>query len=180
MLGRLVARATVTVPRAGLLGGAPARSVALANPLHSLASIGFAERRRLLCSPATAAAEPLHEVPPPTRFAVVELGGTQYKVAADDVICVEKMAAEVGSIIHAERVLLVASASSTIIGSPLVKDARVEATVEEQATSEKVIVFKKKRRKGYQRWKGHRSPLTVLRINQIVLPPELDASLEDS
>jgi len=177
----LLSRLARAAPR-GLLARAHAhaRSVASPNPLHGLASLGLAERRRLLCSPATAAAEPLPEAPPPTRFAVVELGGTQYKVAADDVICVEKMEVEVGSIIHAERVLLVASASSTIIGSPLVKDARVEATVEEQASSEKVIVFKKRRRKGYQRWKGHRSPLTVLRINQIVVPPELDTALEGS
>lgn len=180
MLSRLVVARAACASRAGLLARAHARSVAAASPLHGLASLGLAEQRRRLCSPATAAAESSPEAPPRTRFAVVELGGTQYKVAADDVICVEKMSVEVGSIIHAERVLLVASASSTIIGSPLVKDARVEATVEEQATAEKVIVFKKKRRKGYQRWKGHRSPLTVLRINQIILPAELDATLEDS
>ena len=115
--------------------------------------------------------------PPPKRFAVVELGGTQYKVAADDVIAVEKMQVEVGSIIHVNRVLLVGSKDATIIGSPLVKDASVEAVVEEQTLADKVIVFKKKRRKGYRRWKGHRSPLTILRINDINLPPGLNDAL---
>ena len=115
--------------------------------------------------------------PPPSRFAVVELGGTQYKVAADDVIAVEKLKAEVGSIIHVNRVLLVASKDATIIGSPLVKDATVEAVVEEQTLADKVIVFKKKRRKGYRRWKGHRQPLTILRINDINLPPGLNDAL---
>ena len=115
--------------------------------------------------------------PPPSRFAVVELGGTQYKVAADDVIAVEKLKAEVGSIIHVNRVLLVASKDATIIGSPLVKDATVEAVVEEQTLADKVIVFKKKRRKGYRRWKGHRQPLTLLRINDINLPPGLNDAL---
>ena len=115
--------------------------------------------------------------PPPSRFAVVELGGTQYKVAADDVIAVEKLKAEVGSIIHVNRVLLVASKDATIIGSPLVKDATVEAVVEERTLADKVIVFKKKRRKGYRRWKGHRQPLTILRINDINLPPGLNDAL---
>ena len=108
---------------------------------------------------------------------MVELGGTQYKVAADDVICVEKMKVEVGSVIHVNRVLLVGSKDATIIGSPLIKDACVLATVEEQALADKVIVFKKKRRKGYRRWRGHRAALTVLRINDIQLPPGLQDTL---
>ena len=159
MLARLATRSGLArcagLARGGL-GGAALRAGALG--------------QLRLCSGATA---------PPRRFAVVELGGTQYKVAADDVICVEKMAVDVGSVIQADRVLLVGSESATIIGSPLIKDACVEATVEEQTYGEKVIVFKKKRRNGYQRWKGHRSPLTVLRINDIQLPSDLDEQLQD-
>ncbi len=121
---------------------------------------------------------PLHPLPPPpARFAVLELGGTQYKVAVDDVICVEKMKVDVGETIHVNRVLLVGSKDATIIGSPLIKDATVEATVEEQALADKVIVFKKKRRKGYRRWKGHRSALTILRIKDIHLPEALKDAL---
>ena len=108
----------------------------------------------------------------------MELGGTQYKVAADDVICVEKMPVSVGSVIHADRVLLVGSKEATIIGTPLIPEACVQATVEEQSLADKVIVFKKKRRKGYRRWKGHRSPLTILRINEIQLPAALSKALE--
>ena len=112
--------------------------------------------------------------PAPTRFAVLELGGTQYKVAADDAICVEKLPVSVGEMVAYDRVLLVGSADATVIGSPYVRDAVVEVQVEEQALADKVIVFKKKRRKGYRRWKGHRAPLTVLRVASIGCP-ELDA-----
>ena len=112
--------------------------------------------------------------PAPTRFAVLELGGTQYKVAPDDAICVEKLPVAVGEVVAYDRVLLVGSADATVIGSPYVRDAVVEVRVEEQALADKVIVFKKKRRKGYRRWKGHRAPLTVLRVASIGCP-ELDA-----
>ena len=105
---------------------------------------------------------------------MLELGGTQYKVAPDDAICVEKLPVAVGELVAYDRVLLVGSADATVIGSPYVRDAVVEVRVEEQALADKVIVFKKKRRKGYRRWKGHRAPLTVLRVASIGCP-ELDA-----
>lgn len=104
---------------------------------------------------------------PPSRFAIVELSGSQHKVTADDVICVEKLALPVGAELAARRVLLVGELGSTIIGSPLIKGACVHATVEEQGYGKKVIVFKKRRRKGYRRWNGYRSRLTMLRIRQI-------------
>ena len=61
--------------------------------------------------------------------------------------------------------------------SPLVRDAVVRATVEEQGYGKKVIVFKKKRRKGYRRWRGYRARLSLLRINSIELPPDLEAAM---
>ena len=115
--------------------------------------------------------------PAPTRFAVLELGGTQYKVAPDDAICVEKLPVAVGEVVAYDRVLLVGSADATVIGSPYVRDAVVEVRVEEQALADKVIVFKKKRRKGYRRWRGYRSRLTVLRVLAIDLPEGLEAQL---
>ena len=113
----------------------------------------------------------------PTRFAIVHLSGKQYKVAPDDLICVEKLDMPVGTTLAAKRVLLVGELGSTVIGSPLINDAAVHATVEEQGYGKKVIVFKKKRRKGYRRWKGHRARLTLLRINSIELPPDLEAQM---
>lgn len=76
--------------------------------------------------------------PPATRFAIMELGGTQYKVAADDLICVEKLPLNVGDTLVNEEVLLVGERDSTIIGSPLISGATVSATVEEQAYADKV------------------------------------------
>ena len=85
----------------------------------------------------------------------------------DDLICVEKVDVPVGETLEARRVLLVGEAQSTVIGSPLIADACVRATVEEQGYGKKVIVFKKRRRKGYRRWKGYRARLSLLRINSI-------------
>ena len=104
---------------------------------------------------------------PPSRFAVVAIGGSQYKVASDDRIVVDKLALPVGAELAARRVLLVGESDSTVIGSPLIEGAAVHATVEEQGYGDKVIVFKKRRRKGYRRWRGFRARLTLLRINRI-------------
>lgn len=111
------------------------------------------------------------------RFAILELSGSQYKVASDDLICVEKLHLPVGTTIEAKRVLLVGEAGATVIGSPLVKGAVVQATVEEQGYGKKVIIFKKRRRKGYRRWKGYRSRLTLIRIGKIQLPQHLEEAV---
>lgn len=112
-----------------------------------------------------------------TRFAVMEMSGSQHKVAVDDIVCVEKLDLAVGATVSAKRVLLVGERGATIIGSPLVEGASVLVQVEEQGYGDKVIVFKKKRRKGYRRWRGYRSRLTVLRVLAIDLPEGLEAQL---
>lgn len=109
-----------------------------------------------------------------SRFAVVLVSGTQHKVAADDVICVEKMKLAVGTRLVLGRILLVGESGSTVIGAPLVNNATVVATVEEQGNGPKVIVFKKKRRKGYRRWRGYRARLTLLRVLSIELPADIE------
>lgn len=101
----------------------------------------------------------------------------QHKVAVDDVIASEKLPMKVGQKLETKRVLLIGERAATIIGSPLIGGASVALTVEEQAYAEKVIVFKKKAKKGYRRWKGYRQRLTVLRINSIDLPPQLEEQL---
>ena len=85
-----------------------------------------------------------------------------------DVIMTQKIdGAEVGKPMSLSEVLLVGAEDMTIIGSPLVENASVETVVEEQTQTGKVIVFKKKRRQGYQRRKGFRSDVTVLRVTEV-------------
>lgn len=112
---------------------------------------------------------PTETLTPSPVFAVVYIGGTQYKVTKNDVLVVNKLDCKVGSKIVLEKVLLLGSHDFTIIGTPLVskKLVRVEATVIEQGRSGKVIVFKKKRRKQYKKWKGFRQEITTLRINKL-------------
>lgn len=100
-------------------------------------------------------------------YAIIKTGGKQYKVAANDVIKVEKIAAQAGDTVKLEEVLMVAGDGAPKVGAPLVAGASVTAEVLEQAKGDKVIVFKKKRRHNYRRKNGHRQNLTVLRIKDI-------------
>lgn len=101
-------------------------------------------------------------------YAVIKTGGKQYKVAKNDVILVERLTAEAGATVELDAVLMVGDDRGQTVGSPLVDGAHVAATVLEQARGEKIIVFKKKRRKNYRRKAGHRQDLTALRITDIV------------
>ncbi len=100
-------------------------------------------------------------------YAVVETGGKQYLVKAEDRIEVERLAGMVGEKIAIERVLAVSDGKQTIIGAPTVPGAKVTAEIVSHIRGRKVVSFRKKRRKGYQRKKGHRQELTVLRICEI-------------
>ena len=162
-------------------------SAALRSPLLSASACApLLSLRSLSISADTAAPPPTPlalqdvevEIAPPTRFAIVELSGSQYKVAAGDLICVEKLEVPVGQSIDAKRVLLVGEAGATVIGSPLITGASVKLTVEEQGYGKKVIIFKKQRRKGYRRWRGYRPRLTLLRVGEIDLPEAIDGELE--
>ncbi|KAK7362836.1 hypothetical protein VNO77_04960 [Canavalia gladiata] len=101
-------------------------------------------------------------------FAVVQIGSHQFKVSNGDSIFTERLKfCEVNDKLILNKVLLLGSASQTIVGRPIVPDAAVHAVVEEHALDAKVIIFKKKRRKNYRRTKGHRQELTKLRITDI-------------
>ena len=100
-------------------------------------------------------------------FAVIRTGGKQYKVAANDVISVEKLAGEPGTKIEFAEVLMVGEGAEVTSGTPLLTEASVTATVVEQTRAKKIIVFKKKRRENYRRKKGHRQQQTVVRITDI-------------
>jgi large subunit ribosomal protein L21 len=90
-------------------------------------------------------------------YAVIRTGGKQYRVAKDDVVFVEKLAAEAGSSVTLDDVLMIGEGSDLKTGTPRLAGATVTATVLEQ----------KKRRHNYRRKNGHRQPLTVLRITAI-------------
>jgi large subunit ribosomal protein L21 len=100
-------------------------------------------------------------------FAVIRTGGKQYRVAPNDIIKIERVAGEPGDIIELGEVLLLGG-DSPKTGSPLIAGALVAAEVMEQTRGDKIIVFKKKRRKNYRRKKGHRQDLTLLRITEIL------------
>ncbi|MBO6559874.1 MAG: 50S ribosomal protein L21 [Nisaea sp.] len=101
-------------------------------------------------------------------FAVVKTGGKQYKVAPNDVIKVEKLAGEAGSSVDLADVLMLGEGDDLKVGAPTVEGAVVRAEVLEQTKGDKVVVFKKKRRQGYRRTRGHRQELTVLRVTDIL------------
>ncbi|MEO0914496.1 MAG: 50S ribosomal protein L21, partial [Pseudomonadota bacterium] len=101
-------------------------------------------------------------------FAVVKTGGKQYKVAKDDTLQVEKLAAEAGETVQFNEVMMLGGDSVTV-GAPLVEGAAVQAEVLDQIRGPKTINFKKRRRKhSSQRKKGHRQSLTVIRVTDIL------------
>ena len=101
-------------------------------------------------------------------YAVIKTGGKQYRVAKDDVIVVERLTGSAGDKIELDQVLMLDDGKEPTLGTPLVDGARVAATVLDQSRGDKIIVFKKKRRKNYRRTMGHRQDLTVLRITDIL------------
>ena len=102
-------------------------------------------------------------------YAIIATGGKQYKVSAGDRIKVEKLEVEPGSAVELEDVLLIADGEKIEVGQPKVEKAKVSAQVISQGRGEKLVAFKKKRRKGYQRKIGHRQAYTELEIKEILL-----------
>ncbi len=102
-----------------------------------------------------------------TMFAVVSIGGQQFKVAKDQYIYVNRLPQAEGEQVSFDQVLLVANGATTQLGAPTVAGAKVNAKVLSHVKGDKVIVYKKKRRKGYQRKNGHRQFLTKIQIESI-------------
>ena len=100
-------------------------------------------------------------------YAVVRIAGKQYKVAPKDTIYVPSLREKVGAKVKFDKVLLVGGDKDVKIGRPHVAGATVEATVVENGKGEKVIVFKKKKRKGYRVTRGHRQGYTKVEITNI-------------
>jgi len=100
-------------------------------------------------------------------FAVIRTGGKQYRVAAEDVIKVEKVKGDPGEIVQFGEVLVVGGDDVTL-GEPTIAGASVAAEVLEQGRGAKVIAFKKRRRKNSRRKRGHRQEFTLLRVTEIL------------
>ena len=101
-------------------------------------------------------------------FAVIKTGGKQYRVTPGDIIVVEKLTADEGSAVTFDSVLMLGEdGKAPAVGTPMIADATVTGEVVEQGRGDKITVFKKKRRQGYRRTKGHRQLQTVLKITGI-------------
>ena len=101
-------------------------------------------------------------------YAVIKTGGKQYRVAANDVLDIEKLAGEAGGKVEFNEVLMVGTGDTVKVGKPLVAGAKVLAELVEHTRGPKVIAFKKRRRKNSRRKKGHRQDLTTVRITDII------------
>jgi large subunit ribosomal protein L21 len=100
-------------------------------------------------------------------FAVIRTGGKQYRVAAEDVIKVDKVRGDPGEIVQFGEVLVVGGDNITL-GQPTIAGASVAAEVIEQGRGPKIIAFKKRRRKNSRRKRGHRQEFTLLRVTEIL------------
>jgi len=100
-------------------------------------------------------------------YALVKTGGKQYRVAKDDTILVERLAATEGEQVILNDVVMLGDGDKVTIGTPLVNGAAVSATVMRQTRGPKIIIFRRKRRKNHRRTQGHRQDLTLLKINDI-------------
>ena len=100
-------------------------------------------------------------------YALVKTGGKQYRVAKDDTILVERIAADEGAEVILNDIVMLADGDKVTIGTPKVAGAAVSATVMRQTRGPKIIIFRRKRRKNHRRTQGHRQDLTLLKINDI-------------
>ena len=97
-------------------------------------------------------------------YAIIKTGGKQYKVSEGDLVRVEKLPYEVGDTVEFDQVLLV-SGDEVKVGSPVIENAKVTATVEDQNKDKKIVVFKYKPKKQYRKKHGHRQPYTLSLIH---------------
>ena len=100
-------------------------------------------------------------------YALVKTGGKQYRVAKDDTILVERLAADEGAQVILDDVVMLGDGDKVTIGTPSVEGAAVSATVMRQTRGPKIIIFRRKRRKNHRRTRGHRQDLTLLKITDI-------------
>lgn len=100
-------------------------------------------------------------------FAIVDIQGQQFKVTKNQYVYVHRLAAEEGSTVTFEKVLMINDEQDVKVGAPYVSGTKVSAKVVSHLKGDKVLVFKKKRRKGYQKMNGHRQSFTKITIESI-------------
>lgn len=108
-------------------------------------------------------------------YAVIKTGGKQYRVQPGDLLVVEKLEGEPGAEIAFDQVLMLGDGGDVTVGAPVVDGAVVRATLIETRKGEKVKIFKKIRRQGYRRTRGHRQPESVLRVTGLELGGKSEA-----
>jgi len=102
-------------------------------------------------------------------YAIVDIAGQQFKVVKDQKVYVHRLDAEEGTDMEFAKVLLIDNEGNIQVGSPVVEGAKIAAKVLAHVRGDKVLVFKKKRRKGYQKLNGHRQNFTQIQIQDIIL-----------
>ncbi|MDR3475929.1 MAG: 50S ribosomal protein L21 [Devosia sp.] len=113
-------------------------------------------------------------------FAVIKTGGKQYKVAANDILKIEKLASEAGDVVTFDQVLMVGNGDDVTVGAPLVAGALVAGQLLETSKSDTVIIFKKRRRHNSRRRNGHRQLLSTVRITEILIGGAVVTTLPDA
>ena len=111
-------------------------------------------------------------------YAIIDIAGKQFKVSKNDNILVPKVTGEVGKSVEFDKVLLVSDQGKVSVGQPTLKGATVKAKILSFERGEKVIVYKKKRRKGFEVKKGHRQDYTKLEIQSIAASNSKEESKE--
>ena len=100
-------------------------------------------------------------------FAVIQTGGKQYKVSAGEILKIERLDSQVGKPVEFKNILFLKYDKNTEIGNPIIKGAKVEATILKNIKNRTVLVFKKKRRKNSRKKYGHRQPQSLIKITKI-------------
>jgi len=100
-------------------------------------------------------------------YAIVKINGQQFKVSQEQKLFVHRLQAEEGSSVEFEDVMLIDDGKKVKVGTPYIKNAKVEAKVLQHLKGDKVLVFKKKRRKGYKKLNGHRQYFTQILVEKI-------------
>jgi large subunit ribosomal protein L21 len=101
-------------------------------------------------------------------YAVIQTGGKQYRVSQGDLVTVEKLEGTAGDRVEIDSVLMIGAGAQVTIGQPYLAQARVVGTIVRQDRGPKIIIYKHKRRKGYQKKQGHRQWQTLVRVSDIV------------
>lgn len=101
-------------------------------------------------------------------YAIVDIAGQQFKVEKGQELFVHRLEQEKGARVDFDKVMLIDHEGKTVVGTPVIDGAHVQVTVLEHLRGDKVFVFKKKRRKGFKRFNGHRQYLSLVKVEEIV------------